>query len=155
MVQGDEPLVSPDSISKALRNLVNNDTNIVNIMSKFKEEDAFRDKNNVKVVVDINNNALYFSREPIPSPWKGWRKHSSFMQTGIIAFKSNALYDFNNQEETALELVESIDMNRVLENGGKVRMVLSEEFMIGVDTKEELILAENELKTSKFTSEYL
>ncbi len=62
----------------------------------------------------------------------------SYMQTGIIAFRRKALIKFNAMKETQLEMIESIDMNRVLETGGKVKMVITESETIGVDTAEEL-----------------
>jgi len=103
---------------------------------------VFNDKNNVKVVVNNNNHALYFSREPIPSSWKGWEHLPKYLQTGIIAFRRDELIRFNSIDETTLEQIESIDMNRVLENGGKIKMILTNYETLGVDTEEELLLAE-------------
>ena len=104
--------------------------------------EAFKDKNNVKVVVDKNNDALYFSREPIPSLWKESENVPHYMQTGIISFRRDALYNFNNTSETMLERVESIDLNRILESGNKVRMIPTDKLTIGVDTPDELKNAE-------------
>jgi len=146
MVQGDEPLITPESISETLRHFSDSSVNIVNIMSRFRTLKAFEDKNNVKVVIDENSDALYFSREPIPSPWKGWDKDPRLMQTGIIAFRRDVLHHFNSMDETMLEQIESVDMNRVLETGGKIRMVLTDSLTIGVDTPDELLQAERLLK---------
>ena len=82
--------------------------------------------------------ALYFSRESIPSLWKGWKNIPRYMQTGVIAFRRNTLFEFNAMKETQLEQIESIDMNRVLETGSKIRMLLTESTTIGVDVPEEL-----------------
>ena len=68
MVQGDEPLIYPHTIGETLPQFQDHSVNIVNIMSRLATKEAFEDKNNVKVVVNNNNDALYFSREPIPSP---------------------------------------------------------------------------------------
>ena len=155
MVQGDEPLIQPETISKIPAYFYENDINIVNIMSLFKTKESFEDENNVKVVVGCDNNALYFSREPIPSSWKGWEKEMCYMQTGIIAFRRDALAQFNAIEETPLEQVESVDMNRVLEIGGKIKMVLTKALTIGVDTFEELIVAEKMLANDKAMKSYL
>jgi len=119
MVQGDEPLITPEAISLILAEFLDPSVNIVNLMSKIRDVDTFLDRNNVKVVVDRNGFALYFSREPIPSPWKGINGLPMCMQTGVIAFRRQALIDFNREGETRLEQIESIDMNRVLENGEK------------------------------------
>ena len=155
MVQGDEPLISPEAISETLQHFSDPSVEIVNIMSKLRTLDAFIDKNNVKVVVDQNNNALYFSREPIPSPWNGWKHLPCFMQTGIIAFRRDTLLRFNAMLETQLEQIESVDMNRVLETGGRIRMVPIEAFTIGVDTPEELVEAEKSLLNDPAVQSYL
>jgi 3-deoxy-manno-octulosonate cytidylyltransferase (CMP-KDO synthetase) len=110
-------------------------------MSRFQTINEFQDENNVKVVVDNASNALYFSRQPIPSPWKGFCKDTSFMQTGIIGFRRQCLLDFNMSEETRLEQIESVDMNRVLELGGTVRMSLMQGKTIGVDVPGDLEIA--------------
>src|SRR3989338_7330529 len=124
-------------------------------MSRLRTLEAFTDKNNVKVVVDQNNNALYFSREPIPSPWKGWVHLPRYMQTGIIAFRRETLFRFNAMQETPLEQYESVDMNRVLETGGRIRMVAIDAFTIGVDTPEELAEAEIHLRNDPVLPRYL
>jgi len=155
MVQGDEPLIAPDAIAETLRHFSDPAVEIVNIMSKLQSLDAFVDKNNVKVVVDQNNDALYFSREPIPSPWKGWEHLPRYMQTGIIAFRRDTLLRFNAMNEMPLEQFESVDMNRVLETGGSIRMVPIDSFTIGVDTLEELVVAESHLSNDPVLRRYL
>jgi 3-deoxy-manno-octulosonate cytidylyltransferase (CMP-KDO synthetase) len=155
MVQGDEPLISPEAIGQTLQHFEDPTVNIVNIMSRMRTLKAFTDKNNVKVVVNYQGDALYFSREPIPSPWKGWDHLPMYMQTGIIAFRHDALLNFNTMEETTLEQYESVDMNRVLETGGKIRMVPIEDLTIGVDIPDELAEAEIALKEDPYAPNYL
>ena len=155
MVQGDEPVILPKTIARTLPHFENADVSIVNIMSKISTRDAFEDHNNVKVVVDSNSNALYFSREPIPSPWKGWEGLPKYMQTGIIAFTKSSLTEFNNTPETPLEKYESVDMNRVIENGGSIKMVATDDYTIGVDTPSELKMAEQFLMNDATVAEYL
>ena len=142
MVQGDEPLILPETIAETIGHFNDPVVEIVNIMSRLRSIEQFVDKNNVKVVVNLNNDALYFSREPIPSSWYGLEDVPMFMQTGIIAFRRNVLLDFNQMQETRLEQIESVDMNRVLETGGSIRMVSTEAITIGVDTAQELKDAE-------------
>lgn len=137
MVQGDEPLILPDTIGEILRHFDAPDVEIVNIMSRLRTREQFEDKNNVKVVVNQRQDALYFSREPIPSPWKGIDHVPMYMQVGVIAFRREVLIRFNSMAETTLEKIESVDMNRVLETGGRIRMVLTEAMTIGVDTLQE------------------
>jgi 3-deoxy-manno-octulosonate cytidylyltransferase (CMP-KDO synthetase) len=155
MVQGDEPLIPPEIISETLRHFSDPNVEIVNIMSRLRTLEQFVDKNNVKVVVDRNSDALYFSREPIPSPWRGLDNVPMYMQTGIIAFRRDVLLRFNSMAETRLEQIESIDMNRVLETGGHIRMVATEAVTIGVDTAQELKDAERLLKSDPSLPRYL
>jgi len=154
MVQGDEPLITPDLINEAISNFKDSEVDIVNIMSPIKTHEQFIDKNNVKVVFNKINNALYFSREPIPSKWLGGDRHPMFMQTGIIAFRRDTLLSFNRLEETLLEKIESIDMNRVLETGGCIRMLLTNNLMIGVDTCQDLVEAEKYLLNDPLIAAY-
>jgi 3-deoxy-manno-octulosonate cytidylyltransferase (CMP-KDO synthetase) len=137
MVQGDEPLILPETIAETLPHFDDPGVEIVNIMSRLRTREQFEDKNNVKVVVNDRKDAMYFSREPIPSPWKGDDHVPMYMQVGVIAFRREALMHFNSMPETSLEKIESVDMNRVLETGGRIRMVLTEAVTIGVDTPQE------------------
>ena len=155
MVQGDEPLILPETIKEVIPEFKDKSVNIVNIMSRLTTEESFKDVNNVKVVIANNNDALYYSREPIPSPWKGWEDIPRYMQTGIIAFRRDILIAFNAMKETQLEQIESIDMNRVLETGGKIRMVLTEATTIGVDVLEELNEVEKILVGDKIMGAYI
>ena len=154
MVQGDEPLILPETIAETLGHFGDPAVEIVNIMSRLRTYEQFIDKNNVKVVVSRDNNALYFSREPIPSPWRGVEGVPMYMQTGIIAFRRDMLLRFNRMAETPLEQIESVDMNRVLETGGQIRMVLTEAVTIGVDTPQELKDAEELMKADPTMARY-
>ena len=155
MVQGDEPMILPEIIAETLDHFSDPSVEIVNIMSRLRTYEQFVDKNNVKVVVNQNNDALYFSREPIPSPWRGVEDVPMFMQTGIIAFRRDVLLRFNRLAETRLEQIESVDMNRVLETGGRIRMVLTESITIGVDTPQELENAAELMKGDSTMFKYL
>jgi 3-deoxy-manno-octulosonate cytidylyltransferase (CMP-KDO synthetase) len=78
-----------------------------------------------------------------------------YMQAGIIAFRRDALVRFNRMAETRLEQIESVDMNRVLETGGRIRMVLTEAITIGVDTPQELKDAEERMNSDPTLARYL
>jgi 3-deoxy-manno-octulosonate cytidylyltransferase (CMP-KDO synthetase) len=155
MIQGDEPLILPETIGETLGHFRDPSVEIVNIMSRLRSLDQFVDKNNVKVVVNQKSDAMYFSREPIPSPWRGLDGVPMFMQTGIIAFRRDVLLHFNQMTETRLEQIESVDMNRVLETGGKIRMVLTEAVTLGVDTAQELKEAELLMTSDPVMDKYL
>ncbi len=143
MVQGDEPLVTPAMIDASVAPLAADpEVMVVNLMGDLKTLAEFDDPNEVKVVVDANSDALYFSREPIPSRKKGAAHVPMKKQVCIIPFRREALLMFNELPPTPLEIVESVDMLRLLEHGYKVRMVPTADPNIGVDTPADLAVAE-------------
>ncbi len=146
MVQGDEPMITPEMITDALKPFENNDTvNVVNLMASMKSIDEFEDPNEVKVVVDNKSNAVYFSREPIPSRRKGHNTVPMLKQVCVIPFKRDYLLKFNEMEETQLEIIESVDMMRIIENGEKVHMVLNDTITYSVDTEQDKLNVENSM----------
>lgn len=139
MVQGDEPMVRPEMISDAIKAMKEDpEINVVNLMAEMDSLAEFEDPNEVKVVVDKNNNALYFSREPIPSRKKGSDKVPMRKQVCIIPFRRDYLLKFNEMEESPLEIYESVDMMRILEHGEKVRMTPTSARTWSVDTPQDL-----------------
>jgi len=139
MVQGDEPMVVPEMISEAITPIVEDeDIHVVNLMANMKSVGEFENPNEVKVVVDLNSNALYFSREPIPSKRKGVSDVPMLKQVCIIPFRRDYLLQFNEMPETGLERIESVDMMRILETGGNVHMVMTEHESFSVDTEQDL-----------------
>ena len=114
-----------------------------------------RISNEVKVVVDKKNNAIYFSREPIPSRRKGFDSVPMLKQVCIIPFRREYLLKFNETEETELEKIESVDMMRIIENGEKVHMVLTDASSLGVDTMADLKNAEEKMKGDILMKEYI
>jgi 3-deoxy-manno-octulosonate cytidylyltransferase (CMP-KDO synthetase) len=155
MMQGDEPLIMPDAIASLLPAFDDPDIQISNLMGVLKTEEAFLNKNNVKVVTNTKGDALYFSREPIPCTWKNIPGLPMRQQLGIIAFRREALIRFNESPETILEQCESVDMNRVLEYGGRIRMVPTEIQTIGVDTPADLEAAEERMAGDRLHRQYL
>ena len=139
MVQGDEPMVTPEMIEAAVNPMLGDPSiQVVNLMARIKTVEEFEDPNEVKVVVDLNNRALYFSREPIPSRRKGVMNVPMLKQVCIIPFRRNYLLKFNSLPETPLERIESVDMMRVIEHGEQVHLVMSETETLSVDTPAEL-----------------
>jgi 3-deoxy-manno-octulosonate cytidylyltransferase (CMP-KDO synthetase) len=139
MVQGDEPMVTPEMIDSAVTPMLGDaSVNVVNLMAEMKTIEEFEDPNEVKVVVDRNMDALYFSREPVPSRKKGSDWVPMRKQVCIIPFRRDYLLRFNEMEESPLEICESVDMMRILEYGEKVRMVSTSVRTFSVDTPEDL-----------------
>lgn len=144
MIQGDEPMVYPEMIDESIRPLLTDKKIMVtNLMSPLKTREEHEDPNEVKVVVDKSNFAMYFSREPIPSWKKGAREVPMLKQVCIIPFRRDFLIKFNELPQTPLEIVESVDMLRLLENDHKVKMVFSQYETYSVDTLEDLKKVEN------------
>lgn len=155
MVQGDEPMDTPKMIKDAIRPLHEDPTlQVVNLMGKIGSTQEFEDPNTVKVVVDSKDNALYFSREPIPSRKKGMDQVPMWKQICVIPFRRDFLIEFNRTPEMPLEQIESVDMMRVLETGGTVRMVQTEEESIGVDTPADLQRVEVLMRDDPLLSSY-
>lgn len=156
MVQGDEPMVTPQMIEDALQPLRDApDLQVVNLMARIDSITDFEDPNEVKVVVDLESNAIYFSREPIPSRRKGYDTVPMLKQVCVIPFRRDYLLKFNSLPETELERIESIDMLRIIEHGGKVRMVMTESKSYSVDTAEDLRFAENAMAGDDLMKSYL
>ena len=155
MVQGDEPMVTPAMISQALAPFADDpEVKVVNLMARMGSIAEFEDPNEVKVVVDRNSNALYFSREPIPSRKKGVDQVPMLKQVCIIPFRRDYLLHFNNTPETELERIESVDMMRILENGDQVKMVMTETYSLSVDTEQDLKNVEKAMTGDVLMSEY-
>ena len=141
MVQGDEPLTFPQMIDEAVNPMIEDKSILItNLVADIDTVEAFENSNEVKVVMDKNNNALYFSREPIPSRKKGVLDVPMKKQVCVIPFTRDFLLDYNQMEPTPLEVIESVDMMRILENGGKVKMIDTNYITKAVDTKEDLDL---------------
>ncbi|TGN18270.1 3-deoxy-manno-octulosonate cytidylyltransferase [Leptospira idonii] len=157
VIQGDEPLILPKMIDDLVRPMLEDPAiYCTNLVTKIVDEDEFQSPNAPKVVIDKNWDLLYASREPIPSRKK--TSDDSFLklkQLGIIAFRKEFLDVFAKLEPTPLELIESVDMNRAVEHGYKVRMVLTEGQMIGVDVPGDVARVEEVLKKDSFLKEYL
>ena len=138
MVQGDEPMIHPDMVSEALQPLYEDeDVLVTNLLGKINSEEEFEDRNCIKVVCDENLNAMYFSREPIPTQVRE-RNVPKYKQVCVIPFRRDFLIDYTNMKPTTLEVAESIDMLRVLEHGLKVRMAPTAHESQAVDTPEDL-----------------
>lgn len=150
MVQGDEPMVTGKMVDDAIKALIaDKEIDVVNLMASMNSVADFEDPNEVKVVVDNNNYALYFSREPIPSRKKGYENVSMHKQVCIIPFRREFLLEFNSMAETPLERYESVDMMRILENGKKVKMVKTEIETFSIDTPQDLARVEEILAKDK------
>lgn len=138
MVQGDEPMTHPDMIAEAVQPMLDDPSiQVVNLLGEIKDTAEFEDRNCIKVVCDLKLNAMYFSREPIPTRCKVDQIPMG-KQVCIIPFRRDYLLEYTRLAPTPLEIAESVDMMRILEHGMKVRMVPTRHSSQAVDTPEDL-----------------
>ena len=136
-VQGDEPLINPKVIDELAQEFLNDTAlQMASVMSIMDTED-YQNPNAVKVVTDLNNNALYFSRSLLPYP-RVAGKANVYKHIGIYAYKKDFLLNFAKLEPTPLEQSESLEQLRALENGYKIKMIKTKSKFIGVDSIEDL-----------------
>jgi 3-deoxy-manno-octulosonate cytidylyltransferase (CMP-KDO synthetase) len=138
MVQGDEPMTHPDMIAEAVQPMLDDPgIQVVNLLGKIKDIAEFEDRNCIKVVCDLDGNAMYFSREAIPTRCKV-DDIPIGKQVCIIPFRRDYLLEYTHLAPTPLEIAESVDMMRILEHGMKVRMVPTLHDTQAVDTLADL-----------------
>lgn len=154
MVQGDEVLVNPEMTARMLGAYAETRPEVVNLVSRLYRPEDHDDPNTVKIVAAPNGDALYFSRAPIPSRARA-KAPPMFQQTGVIGFAFAFLRRFSTLPQTPLEIVESVDMLRVLEHGFPLKLVFTDVETIGVDTPADLARAEQVLRGDTWTSSYL
>lgn len=155
MIQGDEPMVYPEMISEALQPMIDDPSVLItNLLGQIISQEEFEDPNQVKVVVDVAGNALYFSREPIPSRKKFSGQVPMYKQVPIIPFRRDFLIEYNNMAPTPLEIIESVDMMRIVENGLKVRMIKTGFSTHAVDTMHDLSHVESLLQHDNLVKIY-
>jgi 3-deoxy-manno-octulosonate cytidylyltransferase (CMP-KDO synthetase) len=147
MVQGDEPMTVPAMIEESLAPFSDPKVACVNLAGRIESEAEFDDRNCIKVVLDLQGDALCFSREPIPTRRIGpWGSFAAWKQVCVIPFRADALARFASLSPTPLEKAESVDMMRFLEHGVKVRMVPTVHASHAVDTPQDLARVEGLMK---------
>ena len=140
-VQGDEPFTERESLEKVLNVFKNDDSkeiDLASLMVEIKDWDEINNPNTVKVIVDKNHFALYFSRSPIPYPRDKNAGVKYFKHKGIYAFRKQALLDFYNLPMRPIEASEKIECIRYLEYGKKIKMVETNIEGVEIDTPEDL-----------------
>ena len=140
-VQGDEPFINSEPLRELIqvfRNDVDKKVDLGSLMREIKEEEEINNPNNVKVVVDQNQFALYFSRSVIPYPREKNVGVRYMQHIGIYAFRKQALLDFYSLPMQSLEASEKLEQLRYLEFGKRIKMVETTHVGIGIDTPEDL-----------------
>jgi 3-deoxy-manno-octulosonate cytidylyltransferase (CMP-KDO synthetase) len=140
-VQGDEPFVKKEPLEKVIAVFKDDTVRVASLMQTLTNAAFIADPNYVKVVVDKNANALFFSRSIIPFPRNTEIAIAYYEHIGVYAFKKQALLDFSSWPMTPLEAAEKIECLRYLENGVPIKMVLTNYMGVEIDTPEDLIKA--------------
>lgn len=140
-IQGDEPFINKEpleNVIKIFKKDADKKVDLASLMREITNEDAINNPNNVKVVVDQNNFALYFSRAVIPYPREKNAGVRYFQHIGIYAFRKQALLDFYSLPMKSLEASEKLEQLRYLEFGKRIKMVETNHVGIGIDTPSDL-----------------
>ncbi|MEC4113595.1 3-deoxy-manno-octulosonate cytidylyltransferase [Myroides pelagicus] len=140
-VQGDEPFINKDNIVSLINIFKqdnNQDVDLASLMTPINEWSAIENPNNVKVVVDNTNTALYFSRSVIPYPREKNVGVQYYQHIGIYAFRKQALLEFTMLPMKSLEASEKLEQLRYLEYGKRIKMAITNHVGIGIDTYEDL-----------------
>ena len=145
-VQGDEPFIQPEQIIELQKCFENQDTQIATLAKVFTENDGFEALNNPnspKLVINKRNEAMYFSRSVIPYlrgvDKENWISNQTYLKhVGIYAYKAEVLRDLTILEQSPLEIVESLEQLRWLENGYRIKVGFTDVETVGIDTPEDL-----------------
>jgi 3-deoxy-manno-octulosonate cytidylyltransferase (CMP-KDO synthetase) len=142
-IQGDEPFIDPAQINQVIELIGRDDTQLASLAKRIEDEDELFSPNVVKVVMDKQGNALYFSRNPIPfmrnlDHDKWLQKGEFYKHIGLYAYKTEILCQIAEMQATTLEMAESLEQLRWLENGLRIRMGITQLESISIDTQEDL-----------------
>ena len=147
-VQGDEPFTDKENLQKVIDIFANDSQQniaVASLMERITHPDDIANPNNVKVVVNKFNEALYFSRSVIPFPRDTNTKVPYYKHIGIYAYRKDALQQFTQLPPSLLEETEKLEQLRYLENGFKIRLAVTDIPTIGIDTPEDLEKARKRL----------
>lgn len=142
-IQGDEPFIQPGQIETIKNCFITDDVKIATLVKRIDTAEELFNPNRPKVVLDKHNNALYFSRSAIPyfrgEKEENWIKMNTYWgHVGMYAFRSDVLQEITRLNQSSLELSESLEQLRWLENGYKIRTAETKVDTIGIDTPEDL-----------------
>ena len=141
-IQGDEPFIDPAQINQVIELIGRDDTQLASLAKRIEDEDELFSPNVVKVVMDKQGNALYFSRNPIPfmrnlDRDKWLQKGEFYKHIGLYAYKTETLCQIAEMQSTKLEMAESLEQLRWLENGLRIRMGITQLESLSIDTQED------------------
>lgn len=136
-IQGDEPFIEKEALQKVINLFENNEVQIASLMMPIHEPEKINNPNCVKVVVDKQNKALYFSRAAIPYVRDAATQLTAFQHIGVYAFRKAALLAFTKLPVSTLEAIEKLENLRMLENGIPVHLAVIDHVGISIDTDDD------------------
>lgn len=136
-IQGDEPLIKAEMINE-LKETMKDGSAMGTLKEEITDSAEIENPNVVKVITDINNEAIYFSRSPIPYKRNDNEKLKYYRHVGVYGYTVGFLKKYSKMQKTSLEEVEGLEQLRVLENGYKIRVFETKYHSLGVDTPEQL-----------------
>ncbi len=143
-IQGDEPMIEPSLIDQLAQSLIDNPAlSMATAANKISNNELMNDPNVVKVVLKKNGEALYFSRSPLPFKRSNSPDLKLYRHKGIYAYRRDFLENFVNWDPTPLEVAESLEQLRALENDARIKVIITDDQSGGIDTLEQA----NELET--------
>lgn len=146
-VQGDEPVVDPALISRLVKTLAANPKiPMITAANAFGKNEDVANPNAVKVVLDRASDALYFSRSLVPYPRDAGTHVTHYRHQGIYGYTRKFLLQFVSWKPGTLEKIEQLEQLRALENGAKIRVLVTKNISIGVDTPDDVRFAAAILK---------
>jgi 3-deoxy-manno-octulosonate cytidylyltransferase (CMP-KDO synthetase) len=137
-LQGDEPFMRPDMIDLLFSVMENESLDAATLCTPVTDDNEYTDPNTVKVVLDKNGFALYFSRSPIPYVRNGTAWPVLYKHIGVYGFKGDFLKTFVSLQKSRLEETESLEQLRILENGYRIKVLTTHYDGFGIDTREDL-----------------
>ena len=140
-VQGDTPFIKKEPLADLIKAFEDIKVGVASLMQPIQDPKLIEEPSVVKVVTDLNNDALYLSRSPIPYNRDKSASTSYYEHIGVYAFRKKALLDFTSWPLSALEATEKLEQLRYLEHGVKIRMVKTDYSSIAIDTPEDLVRA--------------
>ena len=155
-IQGDLPMVFPEMINDLIQPLIKDQTvNATTMMDEVKTIEEFLDSNRVKVICDLEDNAILLTREPVPSRHKYKKIYKKFKHVAIRAYRRETFSKLSTLPMTPIEEIEGIDDLRLIENNIKIKVVFTDKITETVDTDNDLIKVIGMMKNDQLMSKYL
>lgn len=140
-IQGDTPFIKKEPLAALIKAFEDSTVSVASLMQPIQDSKLIEQPSVVKVITDLNNDALYFSRSPIPYNRDKSATTIYYEHIGVYAFRKKALIDFTKWPISVLEATEKLEQLRFLEHGIRIRMVKTDYSSIAIDTPEDLVRA--------------